>query len=69
MIISASYRTGIPAFYGELFDKRLDAGPCFVANPYNRRQFRRVSLLPEDVDSLEIVQDNQGEPIQDRRRA
>lgn len=51
MIISASYRTDIPAYYGEWFDKRLEAGYCSVANPYNR-QVRRVSLLPEDVDGF-----------------
>ncbi|MDD2638560.1 MAG: DUF1848 family protein, partial [Methanothrix sp.] len=26
MIVSASYRTDIPAFYGEWFEKRLKAG-------------------------------------------
>jgi hypothetical protein len=52
MIISASYKTDIPAFYGEWFEKRLEAGYCKVANPYNRRQVRRVSLLPEDVDGF-----------------
>lgn len=52
MIISASYRTDIPAFYGEWFEKRLEAGYCSVANPYNRRQVRRVRLLPEDVDGF-----------------
>jgi len=52
MIISASYRTDIPAFYGEWFEKRLKAGYCSVSNPYNSRQVRRVSLLPEDVDGF-----------------
>ncbi|KUK44174.1 MAG: DUF1848 domain-containing protein [Methanothrix sp.] len=52
MIVSASYRTDIPAFYGEWFEKRLKAGYCMVTNPYNRRQIRRVSLLPEDVDGF-----------------
>ncbi len=52
MIISASYKTDIPAFYGHWFENRLEAGYCKVANPYNRRQVRRVSLLPEDVDGF-----------------
>ncbi|MGC9516015.1 DUF1848 family protein [Methanocrinis sp.] len=52
MIISASYKTDIPAFYGEWFEKRLEAGYCKVANPYNRRQVRRVSLAREDVDGF-----------------
>ena len=35
MIISASYRTDIPAFYGDWFRARLRAGFCRVANPYS----------------------------------
>lgn len=34
MIVSASYRTDIPAFYGEWFRNRFHAGSCRVANPY-----------------------------------
>lgn len=34
MIISASYRTDIPAFYGEWFVNRFRAGFARVANPY-----------------------------------
>jgi hypothetical protein len=34
MIVSASYRTDIPAFYGAWFMKRLEAGFCRVRNPY-----------------------------------
>jgi hypothetical protein len=52
MIISASYRTDIPAFYGEWFEKRLEAGYCSVSNPYNSHQVRRVSLAREDVDGF-----------------
>ncbi len=51
MIISASYRTDIPAFYGDWFMGRLDAGTCRVANPYGGRDFM-VSLAPDDVDGL-----------------
>jgi hypothetical protein len=60
MIVSASYKTDIPAFYGEWFEKRLEAGYCMVANPYNRRQVRRVSLLPEDVDGFVFWTKNLG---------
>ncbi|HKV84766.1 MAG TPA: DUF1848 domain-containing protein [Ktedonobacterales bacterium] len=35
MIISASYKTDIPAFYGEWFMRRLRAGSCQMVNPYN----------------------------------
>jgi hypothetical protein len=51
MIISASYRTDIPAFYGEWFMTRLDAGYCLVANPYSNQPYR-VSLRREDVDGF-----------------
>ncbi len=37
MIISASYRTDIPAFYGKWFLNRLREGYCKTVNPYNRR--------------------------------
>lgn len=36
MIVSASYRTDIPAFYGAWFERRLRAGSCTVANPHGR---------------------------------
>ena len=36
MIVSASYRTDIPAFYGAWFERRLEAGFCEVRNPYGR---------------------------------
>ena len=36
MIVSASYRTDIPAFYGAWFERRLDAGSCEVRNPHGR---------------------------------
>jgi hypothetical protein len=48
MIVSASYRTDIPAFYGPWFRNRLKAGFCRVANPYGGAP-ARVSLLPEAV--------------------
>ncbi len=52
MIISASYKTALPAFFGEWFAHRLDAGFCRMVNPYNPAQRRRISLLPEDVDGF-----------------
>jgi hypothetical protein len=51
VIISASYKTDIPTFYGEWFSNRLRAGYCRVVNPYNK-VISRVSLLPEDVDGF-----------------
>jgi hypothetical protein len=52
MIISASRRTDIPAFYAQWFIKRIRAGYCTVPNPFNSRQISRISLLPEDVDVI-----------------
>ena len=49
MIISASRRTDIPAFYADWFLNRIRAGYCTVPNPFNRRQATNVSLKPEDV--------------------
>ena len=52
MIISASRRTDIPAFYSEWFMNRIRAGYCTVPNPFNRNQVSVVSLKPEDVDVI-----------------
>jgi Domain of unknown function (DUF1848) len=51
MIVSASYRTDIPAFYGKWFMNRLRAGYCMVGNPYGGPPYR-VSLRPEHVDGF-----------------
>lgn len=51
MIVSASYKTDIPAFYGEWFINRLKAGYCRIFNPYNR-QASIVSLKRGDVDGF-----------------
>lgn len=48
MIISASYKTDIPSFYGDWFVNRLRAGYCKTVNPYNQ-QIMRVSLAPNSV--------------------
>jgi len=48
VIISASYRTDIPAFYADWFSRRLAAGSVQVANPYGGKPYR-VSLQPGDT--------------------
>ena len=48
MIVSASFRTDIPAQYGAWFLQRLKAGFAEVANPYGGPDYR-VSLAAEDV--------------------
>ncbi|SUD41176.1 Domain of uncharacterised function (DUF1848) [Ectopseudomonas mendocina] len=52
MIISASRRTDIPAFYSEWFVNRMREGFLLTRNPFNAHQVRRVSLRPEDVEAL-----------------
>ncbi len=52
MIISASRRTDIPAFYGQWFSNRLDHGFCLVPNPFRRSQVARVDLTPDAVDAF-----------------
>ncbi|MBD5559153.1 MAG: DUF1848 domain-containing protein [Clostridia bacterium] len=49
MIISASRRTDIPAFYMEWLASRIREGFVLSQNPMNRRQIRRLELDPEDV--------------------
>jgi hypothetical protein len=51
VIVSASYRTDIPAFYAAWFLNRLRAGYCRVANPYGGAAYE-VALTPEAVDGF-----------------
>ena len=51
MIISASYKTDIPAFYGSWFMNRLCAGYCKITNPYSH-QVIRVPMEPSQVDGF-----------------
>lgn len=51
MIVSASYRTDIPAFYGRWFSNRLAAGFARVVNPYGGPP-GRVDLTPGAVDGF-----------------
>ncbi|MGC9196592.1 MAG: DUF1848 domain-containing protein [Syntrophobacteraceae bacterium] len=52
MIVSASRRTDIAAFYSKWFLNRVRAGWCLVPNPFNANQVSRVSLCALDVDAL-----------------
>lgn len=52
MIISASRRTDIPAFYAGWFMDRIREGGFESRNPFNPSQVKRISLLPEDVDVI-----------------
>ena len=51
MIVSASYRTDIPAFYADWFRARLADGACTVKSPYGGARYR-VSLAAPDCDGF-----------------
>lgn len=59
MIISASYKTDIPTFFGDWFVNRLRAGYCKTLNPYNQR-IQRVSLDSKDVNGFVFWTKNVG---------
>ena len=52
MIISASRRTDIPAFYADWFFNRLKEGFVHVRNPFNPGKISEISLLPKDVEGI-----------------
>ena len=59
MIVSASYRTDVPAFYGRWFLNRLAAGRCRVANPHGGDDYE-VSLDAESVSGFVFWTRNPG---------
>jgi DNA repair photolyase len=59
VIVSASYKTDIPAFYGAWFMNRLEAGFCRVTNPYGGPP-SRVALDREAVDGFVFWTKNAG---------
>ena len=52
MIISASRRTDIPAYYSDWFINRLQNGYVYVRNPFNFKQVSNVLLTPDLVDCI-----------------
>ena len=52
MIISASRRTDIPAYYSSWLTQRVEEGFCLVRNPINPTQISRISLAPDVVDAF-----------------
>lgn len=52
MIISASRRTDIPAFYSEWFANRVKEGYVLVPNPFNPKQISKIQLTPDVVDCI-----------------
>ncbi len=67
MIISASRRTDVPAFFSEWFFEQIAGGSCRVKNPYNPNQVSTISLKPEDVDAIVFWTKNPA-PIMPRLR-
>ena len=59
MIISASYKTDIPAFYGTWFRNRLSAGYARVVNPYGGKPFT-VPLDPQAAEAFVFWTRNAG---------
>jgi hypothetical protein len=59
VIISASYKTDIPTFYGDWFMQRLRAGFCKMVNPYSRK-ISRVELRQLAVDGFIFWTKNPG---------
>jgi len=51
IVISASRRTDIPAFYMTWFMKQLEKGFFEVTNPYNRK----VSIVPATADKVHTI--------------
>ncbi|MDR2095987.1 MAG: DUF1848 domain-containing protein [Treponema sp.] len=49
MVISASRRTDIPAFYGEWFIKRLREKKVLVRNPMNTGRVTEIDLDPQNI--------------------
>ena len=52
MIISASRRTDIPAYYSDWFINRLNSGYVLVRNPMNPHQVSRIILASDTLDGI-----------------
>lgn len=52
MILSASRRSDIPAFYGKWFVKRLNEGFVLVRNPLNAQSVSKIILDPKFIECI-----------------
>jgi hypothetical protein len=52
MIISASRRTDIPAYYSDWFFNRIKEHFVYVRNPMNTHQISKINLGPDVVDCI-----------------
>lgn len=60
MIISASRRTDIPAFFPKWFFNRLEEGFVVTQNPFNAKQLSKIRLDSEVVDAIVFWTKNPG---------
>lgn len=58
MIISASRRTDIPAYYSEWFFNRITQRNVLVRNPINAHQISHINLSPDVVDFIVFFSKN-----------
>ena len=65
MILSASRRTDIPAYYSDWFFQRIKEGFFLVRNPMNINQVSKIKITPELVDCIVFWTKNP-EPMLDR---
>lgn len=52
MILSASRRTDIPAFYGEWLEQRLREGVVQIPAPYRPHTVKELHFTPENIDCI-----------------
>ena len=52
MIISASRRTDLPAFFSTWFMRQLKKGIFICPDPFNNTRARRLSFTPDDIECL-----------------
>lgn len=60
MIISASRRSDIPAFYSEWFMNRIREGYVCVQNPFTPRRWTELDLRPRHIDAVVFWTKNPG---------
>lgn len=58
LIITASRRTDLPAFFGQWFMQRIAAGFFHAVNPFNPRQVKRVGLAQDEIDAIVFFSKN-----------
>lgn len=71
MVINASMRTDIPAFFSDWFYNRIETGFVDVVNPYDftGKSYYRYRLTPDVVDALSFCSKNPDPLISDARFA